>query len=132
MWTLAGLGLLLVGAFNLTSMQCSEVEVLIIFALSIAAGCLKGKFILGKVAIKNIERVRSWKNETRCLGGFLPLKSWLLIIAMICLGRLLRTSPLPRQLVWGIYLAVGTALLTASRHFWESWLDFDRLTHPGP
>jgi hypothetical protein len=43
-----------------------------------------------------------------------------LVAAMILLGRLLRASPVPLIVRGGIYAAIGSALLFASRRLWAS------------
>ena len=132
-WTLAGLGLLVFGAYRMCGLRHSPQEISAILAISVVAGLFKGRFVLGKVAARNVERIRSWGvHETRCIGGFQPLRSWLLVIAMIAMGRFLRSSPLPRELVWGVYVAVGTALFVASKYFWEALFGMGDLNLPGP
>lgn len=85
------------------------------------AGGIKGQFVLKKTALRAIKRIIE-RGDGKCLGGFMSLKSWLLIASMIIMGRLLRASPLPGNLVWSVYVAVGTALAVSSRFFWQAYL----------
>ncbi len=83
-------------------------------------GVLKGLLIFDKTAERIISRIHSRK-EDRCLGGFLSLKSWGMILFMIFLGMSLRVSPLPGVIVWGVYVSVGAGLFFSSRLFWMEW-----------
>jgi len=77
--------------------------------------------MLTKSAKKNIDRIKGRPEGKYCIGGFMPWKAWLLVAAMIILGRLLRSSPLPPTLIWGIYAAIGEALLIGSLLLWKEW-----------
>jgi hypothetical protein len=105
MWTIVGLFLFVRGAGNI--------------------GVLKGRLIFDKTAERVISRILSREGD-RCLGGFLSLKSWGMIVFMVFLGMSLRVSPLPGILVWGVYVAVGTGLFFSSRLFWKEWISQGR------
>lgn len=91
-----------------------------ILAVGMAIGALKARFILRGTARRIASRIVS-RGDGRCLGGFLSWRSWLLVASMALAGRLLRASPLPLSARGGIYLAIGTALLLASRALWDRW-----------
>ncbi len=132
MWSGAGLILFIIAGYYLIPLAGNWIQVSLIIITAVIVGFLKGRFVLGKMALKNVRRILSWKGEARCIGGFQPLRSWVLIIAMIFLGRMLRTSPLPRAIVSWVYIAVGTALFTGSRRFWTSLVTLGSLNTPGP
>ena len=83
-------------------------------------GTVKTFFILDRVARKNMKRIREFKDKA-CIGSVYSWKTWLLVAAMILLGRYLRTSVLPGQVVGLLYTAVGWALMLASRLMWLEW-----------
>jgi hypothetical protein len=116
MWSAVGTFLLLRGGVNLNG---SDYLVYLIFWVTI--GILKGRLILDRTAARIRDRILE-RGNGRCVGGFLALKSWGLILAMILFGRLLRISPLPSNFVWGVYAAIGSGLLFSSRTFWTRWL----------
>ncbi len=89
-------------------------------AAAIAAGLVKGRFVLDRTAVRAIERIRT-RGNGRCVGGFLSLRSWAFVALMAGAGRLLRGGLLPRYVVGLFYLSVGTALLLVSRRFWYAW-----------
>jgi hypothetical protein len=125
MWTIVGLFLFMRGAGNMMSLPDGVNPWWLIFAVFI--GVLKGRLIFDKTAARIISRIESRK-EDRCLGGFLSLKSWGMILLMVFLGMSLRVSHLPGVLVWGVYVAVGTGLFFSSRLFWKEWIRRGRIT----
>ncbi len=86
----------------------------------LALGAAKTFFILDRVARKNVKRIMEFE-DTVCIGSVYSWKTWLLVAAMIVLGRFLRTSVLPGEIVGLIYIAVGLALMLSSRLMWLEW-----------
>ncbi len=121
MWTLVGSFLFLWGARGLFEAAGSNGLLWGVFATGI--GLIKGMAVLQKTAGRVTARIKE-RGDGRCLGGFMSPKSWALIAVMAASGRLLRHSDLPRLIVWCVYVAVGAALLFASRVFWREWIDF--------
>ncbi|OPL15924.1 MAG: hypothetical protein AVO38_09565 [delta proteobacterium ML8_D] len=118
MWTIVGLFLFMRGTGNIMSLPWSVNPWWLVVAAFV--GVLKGLLIFDKTAERIISRIHSRK-EDRCLGGFLSLKSWGMILFMIFLGMSLRVSPLPGVIVWGVYVSVGAGLFFSSRLFWMEW-----------
>jgi len=83
-------------------------------------GSVKTFFILDRVARKNVKRIKEFEDKV-CIGSVYSWKSWLLVVGMIVLGRFLRTRVLPGEIVGLIYIAVGWALMLASRLMWQTW-----------
>ncbi len=83
-------------------------------------GTLKTFFILDRVARKNMKRIKEFEEKV-CIGSVYSWKTWLLVAAMIVLGRYLRTTVLPGEVVGLIYTAVGWGLMLASRLMWLEW-----------
>ena len=123
MWTIVGLFLFVRGAGNMMSLTGAVNPWWLIVATLI--GVLKGRLIFDKTAVRVISRILSREGD-RCLGGFLSLKSWGMILFMVFLGMSLRVSPLPGILVWGVYVAVGAGLFFSSRLFWKEWISQGR------
>ena len=118
MWSVVGCLLMLVGMNWLLGQQRAGMLLLI----AVAAALLKSRLILDRIARRNVARIRS-RDDNRCIGGFLSVKSWLIIAGMMFAGRLLRGSSLSRSLVGCLYAAIGMALVLSSRHLWRSWRD---------
>jgi hypothetical protein len=88
---------------------------------AVAVGALKSRLVLDRVAGRIVTRIRA-RGDGRCLGGFLSLWTWGLVILMIVAGRLLRGT-FVHVVVGPLYLAIGTALLVSSRVTWRAWRD---------
>ena len=112
-WSLVGLMLMVRGGLFLHAAQK-----LWLLAPSIAAGTLKSLFMLDRSARRNRDRLLQ-KTDGACLGGVYSVKMWLLVVLMIVMGRLLRTSGLPLPVVGTLYAAIGWALFFSSRILWR-------------
>jgi len=121
MWSLAGTGLCITGAVWALGAHWRYAAPALVLAA--AVGVIKAHFLLHKTAGRIVRRIEE-RGGGRCIGGFLSWKSWLLVLAMILLGRLLRQSPLPVAWRGAIYFALGAALLVASRVAWRAWRGF--------
>ena len=88
--------------------------------LGMLLGTAKTFFVLDRVALKNVKRIKEFEDKV-CIGSVYSWKTWILVAAMIALGRFLRTTVLPPEIVGFIYTAVGWALMPASRLVWLEW-----------
>ena len=91
-----------------------------VLAGAVLVGLAKGAFVLGKTAARNVARIEE-RGDGKCLGGFLSWRSWLLVGAMIALGRLLRGGLLSTETVGFVYAAIGVALLAGSVVLWRGF-----------
>jgi hypothetical protein len=89
-------------------------------ALAVALGWLKARYILSGRAAVNVRRIVA-AGEGRCLGGVFEWSAWLLVLAMIGLGYVLRHSEVSRLWIGVIYAAVGSGLVLASVGTWRHW-----------
>lgn len=119
---LAGLIWSTVGLFLLTNgiIFILQGNIIWLTAAGLALGTVKTFYVLDRVARKNIMRIKEF-GEKVCLGSVYSWKTWLLVAAMISLGRFLRTTVLPAEIVGLLYTAVGWALTLASRLMWREW-----------
>lgn len=88
--------------------------------IAVAFGLLKARLILDRAGRRIVERIEA-RGDGRCLGGFLSLQSWALVVVMVVGGRLLRAGGVDLHLVGLLYVLVGTGLLVASRIPWRAW-----------
>jgi hypothetical protein len=98
----------------------------------IALGFAKGRFILDKMAKRAVARIVE-RGPDAPWWGFYPLRTWILIAVMMGTGILLRTA-IPALAFGGhapaiyfacvglLYLAVGVALIHASRTWWRAFM----------
>jgi hypothetical protein len=118
-WELAGLILAVRAAAWLRGLGPAA---LAYAAPALLAGWAKGRWIFGQVAAKNIARIEALSpHKPRiCIFAFQALESYLLVLAMIGAGVLLRLSPLPRPFLAAVYLAIGFGLLLGSFRYWRA------------
>ena len=115
-WSVVGLTLLTVGFIFISDKGHLWYGVAGLFL-----GTAKTYFILDRVAVKNVTRIKKFEDKV-CVGSVYSWKTWILVVAMIGLGRFLRTSNLlPGEVIGLIYTAVGWALMLASRKMWLAW-----------
>jgi hypothetical protein len=92
---------------------------LALVALAAVLGVLKARYVLEPVARGAIERIRQ-RGAEACAGGFLSVRSWVLVILMIAAGHALRLTAIPRPTLAVVYATVAIALLLASRLYWQA------------
>jgi len=117
LWTVVGLGLAAAGL-----VWCFGPPLpwsVVLAAAGLAAGLVKGRYVIRRMAEKNAARIIA-RGDGHCLGGFLSVKTWLLVAAMMASGMVLRRSAVPRPVLGVVYTAVGTALLAGSVVLWKA------------
>jgi hypothetical protein len=114
-WSLVGC-FLLINGFVLVSLQ----DHLLYGLAGMVLGSAKSFFILDRVARKNLRRIKNFEDKA-CIGSVYSWKTWVLVLGMIGLGRFLRTTVLPGDVVGFVYSAVGWALMLSSRLMWGEW-----------
>ncbi len=85
----------------------------LIISLGLAIGIFKHYFVLSRFAQKNINRIEA-NGEKQWLFAFITLKSLLMIVLMMGTGIALRHSPIPKQYLSVLYIAIGCALTLSS------------------
>lgn len=116
LWTAVGIFLLMRGGRWL--LGAGQIWIIL---PGLLLGTGKSLLILDKTARKGIQRILHFGDNT-CLGAVYSLRTWLLVLAMMGTGILLRQSSLPRTLLGFIYVAIGWALFLSSRLAWGEWL----------
>jgi hypothetical protein len=119
MWSIVGAGLFFFG-LRWTAAGSPASLFLPLIAGGILAGAAKSRFVLDRAARGIVVRIAE-RGEGRCIGGFLSLRSWALVVAMVAMGRLLRGGLLPDLVIGTLYMTIGTGLLLSSRHAWQAW-----------
>lgn len=119
LWTAAGVVLIARAVFWLPE---AGYWAILIAAVTIGVGLLKGWLVFSRIARKNIKRIAELAphKDKICIFAFQAMQSYLIVVAMIVLGILLRLSPLPRIWLAAIYFAIGTALIVSSLVYWKA------------
>jgi len=129
LWTVVGTGLLSIGGYWARPGDSASITWLL--ALAALGGLLKGHFVLRRAAERIVRRIET-RGDGRCLGGFISLRTWLLVGLMMGSGYWLRHGLLPRPVVGLVYVAVGSALLWGSSRLWRAWCQTDAAARQQP
>ncbi|MEN8188910.1 MAG: hypothetical protein ABFS19_03620 [Thermodesulfobacteriota bacterium] len=117
LWTLIGIRLMGRGLFFLVN---HEGYWLIFFGFLL--GSVKSYLILDKTALKGIERILKF-NDNTCLGAVYSRRTWMLVLLMISGSILLRRFAVMPNMISVISVGIGWALFFSSRFAWRSWLE---------
>jgi hypothetical protein len=98
------------------------VKSLWIMAPALITGTMKSLFIIDNTTKKGVRRILELTDGT-CLGAVYSVKTWLLVLLMMGVGTALRHSAFTRELLGGLYVAIGWALFFSSRHAWQQIAD---------
>ena len=112
-WFAVGISLLRLG---LGLLMASEMEATLLTFVGIAAfiiGYFKGRFVLGKSAVKGVERIRQMPNPVSITQIYSP-QYYLLLGGMVFLGISIKFLGLSNGLRGFIDVAIGMALLTGA------------------
>lgn len=120
LWTVIGLLLLYRGIGYL-----AQDNLLPLTIVGIILGSLKSYLVLNKAAAKGVERIKRFGDKT-CIGAVYSWRTWLLVLAMMVLGLLLRMSPVPAGVIGTVCTAIGWSLLYSSRYAWQQWVYWNR------
>ena len=122
-WLVVGIYLGITGTNWMLGLGLGK-KLIIFLAVSTTIGLLKGKFVLKKVALKYYKRADTIQfNKSDILTGWiriLGIKGFILIGLMMGMGIFLRHSNIDRPILGIVYLAVGIALVYASKIFFET------------
>ncbi len=86
------------------------------FGLGVVAGLLVHCFGFHRIADKNIERILRMDGK-KCIFAFISWKSYIVIILMVAIGRLLRCSTVSRQYLAVLYVVMGLALILSATRY---------------
>lgn len=115
LWAVIGTGLVVAGAFWLARQGETATRALVPVALVV--GWWKARVVLSPIGRRNVRRLVEGP-ERRPLPDLFPPRIWLLAFLFMAVGALLRRSPMPRDVLGLVYVAVGFALLLGA---WASW-----------
>jgi hypothetical protein len=122
LWTVAGAILMVRGLVIL-----SEAGFLWCLVVALGFGLIKSTILLDGVARRAVTRIQRFGERT-CIGAVYSWKTWVLVLAMICMGIIVRRVSLPPPLVGTVVFGIGFSLLLSSRHGWGAWRDYPEKT----
>ncbi|MEN8263060.1 MAG: hypothetical protein ABFR82_06315 [Nitrospirota bacterium] len=119
-WTLVGIMLCNLAVTWLTQ---TPIRIALLSGLSgLALALLIHHFGFLKLVDKNIARIMEKEGKV-CIFGFQPWKSYMIILIMITMGIMLRSSTLPKQYLAIIYIGFGGAMLLSSLRYHRKFFD---------
>lgn len=119
LWIVGGLSLCFAGAQRLAEVYVQTDLILLLTALiiTVVVGIAKGKFVLSKTSLRNIERIKQLENDENRLISVYSTKSWIIITLMLLISASLTAFSAP--LFWRgiINVGVGLALIMSSLNY---------------
>ncbi|MGD8731145.1 MAG: hypothetical protein PVI81_08345 [Anaerolineales bacterium] len=79
------------------------------------------RYFFRRMAFRNVERIRSLP-EKACLFAFQSWTSYPLVIFMMTLGVVLKSTSMPRTWLAGLYLAIGAGLFMAGLAYYSKFV----------
>lgn len=80
-------------------------------------------WIFSRIVKKYSDRILAFPSERKSILAFLPVKGWILVIFMMCLGISLKFIPgIPKEFFASFYPGLGTALTVAGATFLAHWI----------
>lgn len=81
-------------------------------------------FMFSRIVRRYSDRILAFPEKKKSLLAFLPVKGWILVIFMMCLGISLKFIPgIPTEFFASFYPGLGTALIVAGATFLAKWLE---------
>ncbi len=110
-WECVGIVLLFLAFSWLTADY--NINIYLYAGAGIVLGLSVHHFAFLKIVDTNLKRLLQM-NGMRCLFSFIPWKSYLVIVAMIAMGAVLRHSIIPKKNLAILYIGIGLALILSS------------------
>lgn len=80
-------------------------------------------WMFSKIVKKYSDRIMDFPQQKKSILAFLPVKGWILVIFMMCLGISLKHIPgVPTEFIASFYCGLGPALVSAAYLFLARWL----------
>jgi len=93
--------------------------------IALAAGGVFYRLLFARIPERHIHRFHSMPHPTPCLFSFLDWRGYGLMVVMIAIGVLLRTSGiLAAPIVGAIYVAMGVPLFLSSLRFTRAGIHY--------
>jgi hypothetical protein len=110
-WECVGIMLLFL-AFSWLSIA-SNMNIYVFSCAGVLIALLTHHFGFLKIVDKNLKRILLM-NEKKCVFSFISWKSYLIIVAMISMGAVLRHTMIPKKHLAILYIGIGLALILSS------------------
>lgn len=92
--------------------------------LALGTVCVLAGFLwmFRRIVQRYADRILAFPQEKKSLLAFLPIKGWILVVFMMCLGISLKFIPgVPTEFFASFYPGLGTALIVSGANFLAKW-----------
>lgn len=117
-WTITGVVMGIFG-FKWVWLGFEPKTAVLLAFVAATVGLLKGHFVIAKSAKRSITRIENLPERSPFYQLF-NKGTWILILAMMSLGMIIRSLGIEKSYRGLVLSAIGIALLWASRHFWNA------------
>lgn len=119
-WGLPGVKVLVTGIRSYMAVWPSrQIGWLALGTVCVLAGFL---WMFKRIVQRYADRILAFPQEKKSLLAFLPIKGWILVVFMMCLGISLKFIPgVPTEFFASFYLGLGTALIVSGANFLAKW-----------
>ena len=96
-----------------------------IVSLSVGTVLVLAGFVwmFNRIVKKYSDRIMGFPEKRKSILAFLPIRGWILVIFMMCLGISLKHIPgVPTEFFASFYCGLGPALIVAAAQFLDRWI----------
>lgn len=120
-WGAPGIKILVTGIQSYIAICPSKI--IIWLALGTIAVFAGFQWMFSRIVKKYADRIMVFPSENKSILAFLPVKGWVLVVFMMCLGISLKFIPgIPTEFFASFYPGLGTALIVAGATFLAHWI----------
>ena len=81
-------------------------------------------WMFNRIVKKYAGRIMAFPEKKKSILAFLPVRGWILVIFMMCLGISLKHIPgVPTEFFASFYCGLGPALIAAAARFLAGWIE---------
>ena len=81
-------------------------------------------WMFNRIVKKYADRIMDFPEKKKSILAFLPVRGWILVIFMMCLGISLKHIPgFPTEFFASFYCGLGPALIAAAAQFLARWIE---------
>lgn len=81
-------------------------------------------WMFDRIVRRYSDRIMDFPQKKKSILAFLPVKGWILVIFMMCLGISLKHIPgVPTEFFASFYCGLGPALIAAAAQFLSKWIE---------
>lgn len=120
-WGAPGIKILVTGIQSYIALwPAKSVVWLALGTVVVLAGFL---WMFSRIVKRYSNRILAFPEKRKSILAFLPVRGWILVIFMMCLGISLKFIPgVPTEFIASFYPGLGTALIVAGATFLGNWV----------